>query len=109
MLREAQARHFGSGLDAKQWDDFRLIYKGDVDGALAGYVVWADRNIASLTGTPPAAGDPNTPLVADTIDLSTVQLATIRAEMARLEHFISADQVVRACVCGFVEAHRAGE
>ncbi|MFZ0884264.1 MAG: hypothetical protein WAN14_12770 [Candidatus Acidiferrales bacterium] len=28
MLREVQARHSGSGLDAKQWNDFLLIYKG---------------------------------------------------------------------------------
>ncbi len=95
MLREAQARHFGSGLDAKQWKDFLLIYKGDVDSALAGYIVWADQQIASLTGTPPTPVDPNTPLIADTTDLSTVQLSTIKAEMTRLEQFISADQVVR--------------
>jgi len=95
MLREAQARHFGSGLDAKQWDDFLLIYKGDVDAALSGYIVWADQQIASLTGTPPTPGDPNTPLIADTTDLSAVQLSTIKAEMTRLEQFISADQVVR--------------
>ncbi len=95
MLREAQARHFGSGLNAKQWDDFLLIYKGDVDAALSGYIVWADLQIASLTGTPPTPGDPNTPLIADTTDFSTVQLSTIKAEMTRLEQFISADQVVR--------------
>lgn len=95
MLREAQARHFGSGLNAKQWDDFLLIYKGNVDTALADYIKWADQQIASLTGTPPAPGDPNTPLIADATDLSTVQLVTIKAEMTRLEQFISADQVVR--------------
>jgi len=95
MLREAQARHFGSGLNAQQWDNFLLIYKGEVDSALAGYIVWADQQIASLTGTPPAASDPNTPLIGDTADLSTVQLAMIKAEMTRLEQFISADQVVR--------------
>lgn len=95
MLREVQARHFGSGLDAKQWGDFLLIYRGDVDGALAGYIVWADQQIASLIGTPPPPGDPNTALIADVTDLSTVQLSTIKAEMTRLEQFISADQVVR--------------
>lgn len=95
MLREAQARHFGSGLDAKQWDDFLLIYKGDVDAALTNYIKWADGQIALLNGTPPTPADPNTPLIADTADLGVVQLATIKAEMARLEQFISADQVVR--------------
>ena len=34
-------------------------------------------------------------LIADGVDLATVKLATIKAEMARLEKFISADTVVR--------------
>ena len=34
MLRQVQARHANSGLNAKQWDDFLLIYKGDVDKSL---------------------------------------------------------------------------
>ncbi|MCA1653105.1 MAG: hypothetical protein LC656_02650 [Sphingomonadales bacterium] len=93
MLREAQARHIGSGLNAKQWDDFLLIYKGNVDTALADHIKWADQQISSLTGAPPAPGDPNTSLIADATDLSTVQLSTIKAEMKRLEQFISADQV----------------
>lgn len=95
MLREAQARHLGGGLTATQWDDFLLIYKGDVDGALAGYIMWTDQQIASLTGMPPAACYPTTPLIDETIDLNTVQLATIKAEMTRLEQFISADKIVR--------------
>lgn len=95
MLREAQARHAGSGLNAKQWDEFLLIYKGDVDAALAGYVVWADQQIVSINGVPPLPGDPSVALIADGIDLGTVELARIKAEMTRLEQLISADQVVR--------------
>jgi hypothetical protein len=95
MLRQVKARHPNSGLDAKQWDDFLLIYKGDVDKALAGYIIWADKEIAKLQGAAPAAGDPNTPLVADTEDLATVQLALLKAEMARLEQIIGADTAVR--------------
>ena len=33
MLRQAQTRHANSGLSAQQWDEFLLIYKGDVDRA----------------------------------------------------------------------------
>lgn len=95
MLREAQARHSRSGLDAAQWGAFLLIYQGDVDAALAGYVVWADQQIAAINGVPPPPGDPNIALVADGADLGTLQLATIKAEMARLEQLISADKVVR--------------
>lgn len=96
LLREAQARHTNSGLDAKQWDDFLLVYKGDVDAALAGYIVWADQEIAKLRGVPPPPpADPNIPLIADGVDLSNLPLALIQVEMGRLEQLISADQIVR--------------
>jgi hypothetical protein len=96
MLRELQSRHTGSGLATAQWDEFLLDYKGDVDKALAGYIVWADQEIANINGVPPPPRDPTIALIADGEDLATVMLATIRAEMGRLEQFISADKVVRS-------------
>jgi hypothetical protein len=95
MLREVQARCPGSGLSAAQWDQFLLIYKGDVDKALSGYIVWIDQEIAKINGVPPPPGDPNVPLIADGENLAMVKLATIRAEMARLERLISADTIIR--------------
>jgi hypothetical protein len=96
LLRETKSRHSGSGLDDKQWQEFLLIYQGDVDKALVGYIAWADGKIAALTGTAPATVDPNTPLIADGADLKAIPLALLRAEVARLEQHISADNVVRA-------------
>ena len=96
MLRELQARNPGSGLSAAQWDEFMLIYKGNVDQALAGYIVWADNEVAKINGVPPPPGDPNVALIADGEDLATVTLATLKAEMVRLERFISADTVIRS-------------
>jgi hypothetical protein len=95
MLRELQARYPVSGLDAVQWDQFLLVYKGDVDKALSGYIVWAEQEIASINGLPPPAGDPNTPLIAKSQDLSNAKLATIKAEIARLERLIIADTEIR--------------
>ena len=95
MLRELQARYPASGLDAAQWDQFLLVYKGDVDKALSGYIVWVDQEIAKIKGMPPPPGDPNVPLIANGEDLATVRLATIKAEIARLEQLISADTVIR--------------
>ncbi|NSZ19721.1 TrlF family AAA-like ATPase [Agrobacterium vitis] len=95
MLRQAQARHANSGLNATQWDEFLLIYKGDVDKSLTAYVNWADSEIRKLQGVPPPPGDPNVALIADTVDISTLPLAPITAEMTRLEALFSADKVVR--------------
>ena len=95
LLRQAQARHGNSGLDAKQWDEFLLIYKGDVDKSLTAYVAWADGEVRKLNGVPPPPGDPNVALIPDTADLSALPLAPIVAEMTRLEALFSADKVVR--------------
>lgn len=95
MLRQAQARHTNSGLDAKQWDEFLLTYKGDVDKSLTGYLAWIDGEILELNGAPPPPGDPNIALIDDTADLETLPLAPIVAEMTRLEALFSADKIVR--------------
>ena len=95
LLRQAQARHGNSGLNAQQWDEFLLIYKGDVDKSLAAYIAWADGEIRKLNGVPPPPGDPNVALIPDNADVSTLPLAPIGAEMTRLETLFSADKVVR--------------
>jgi len=95
LLRQAQARHTNSGLDAKQWDEFLLIYKGDVDKSLTAYIAWADSEVRKLNGIAPPPGDLNLPLIPETADFSSVPLAPIAAEMTRLEALFSADKVVR--------------
>jgi hypothetical protein len=95
MLRQLQGRYPSSGLSAGQWDDFLLIDRGDVDKALSGYIAWADQEVAKLQGATPAAGDPNIPLIADSEDPSTAQLARLKAEMTRLEQVIGADAALR--------------
>ncbi|MGC8384634.1 hypothetical protein ACP3P8_19175, partial [Pseudomonas aeruginosa] len=95
LLRQAKERHQQSGLTLQQWDEFLLIYKGDVDKSLTGYVAWADKQIATLTGPSVPPGDPNTPLFPDTADLTTLTLNTLQAEMTRLEALVSADNLVR--------------
>lgn len=95
LLRKAQARHGNSGLNPEQWDEFLLIYKGDVDKSLAAYIVWADGEVRKLNGVPPPPGDPNVALIPDETDVSTLPLEPIAAEMTRLEALFSADKLVR--------------
>ncbi len=94
-LRQARARHPASHMSEDQWNAFLLDYKGPVDTDLDGYVRWADGQIASLRGVPPAPGDGLTPYVADSADLATLPLAVLEAEMARIEKLISADRDVQ--------------
>ncbi len=95
MLRQAMARYPSSGLNDSQWDLFMLVYKGDVDSALNGYITWADKQIATLTGTAVPEGDPNAALIDPRADLATIPLSVLKAEMSRLEKLISADTIVR--------------
>jgi len=95
LLRQAQARHGNSGLNAQQWDEFLLIYKGDVDKSLAAYIAWADGEVRKLNGVPPPPGDPNVSLIPDNADVSTLPLVPIAAEMTRLEALLSAEKIVR--------------
>lgn len=95
MLRQVQARHAKSGLNDKQWDEFLLIYKGNVEKSLAAYIALADSEVEKLNGTPPQPGDPNVALIPDNADLSKLPLAPIVAEMTRLEALFSADKLVR--------------
>lgn len=95
MLRQVQARHANSGLGPEQWDQFLLIYKGNVDQSLADYIHWSDQQIAKLRGVPPVPGAPLVPLIADTVDLATLPLAPIAAEMTRLEALFSADKLIQ--------------
>lgn len=90
-----KARHANSGMTPQQWDEFLLIYKGDVDKSLTGYIAWADGEARRLNGVPPPTGDPNIPLIADDADLAVLPLAPIVAEMLRLERLFSADKLVR--------------
>ena len=95
MLRDVMSRHHSSGLDAKQWDDFLLVYKGNVDPTLTGYIARIDKEIAKINGTVPVPGDPKVPILSLDADLSQSTIALLRAEMTRLELSISADKVVQ--------------
>ncbi len=95
LLRQAQARHANSGLNDQQWDEFLLIYKGDVEKSLGGYILWVDQELVKLNGISPSTADPNVPVIADDADLDASPLAPILTEMTRLEALFSADKLVR--------------
>ena len=95
MLRQAQARHENSGLTNKQWDEFLLIYKGDVDKSLAAYIKRTEEQLCELKGSALAPDTPNIAPIPHDADLSKYALAPITSEMARLEALFGADKLIR--------------
>ena len=91
-LRKTQARHANSGMTSEQWAAFLLDYKGPVDSDLGAYVGWVDGKISQLKGTTPPSRDGNEPFVSDNTELSALPLATLEAEMRRLEKLINVDK-----------------
>ena len=95
MLRQSQASHPGSGMKAKQWEEFLLDYKGPVDKSLANYMSWVDGKIVELEGRPPSVKLDDSPYIGDDEDLKEVKLTTLEAEVARIEGLLNADKLVR--------------
>lgn len=95
LLRQVQTKYGTSGLSAQQWDDFLLVYKGDVDKSLESYIRWVDCELQKLNGDIPIQVAPNVALISDNADLSALPLAPIAAEMIRLESLFSADKTIR--------------
>lgn len=95
LLRQLRARHVANGMGDSQWDAFLLVHKGNVDQDLKGYVAWADREIARLSGVPPVPHDPRVPYVSDDTLIDSLQLATLEAEISRLAAFFTADQLTQ--------------
>ena len=95
MLRQSQSRHPGSGMSPEQWKEFLLDYRGPVDDRLTEYVKWVDRKIAELEGVGPSVPSEGKPYVTEAKDLNSVKLATLSAEIGRLEALLKADKLVR--------------
>ena len=94
-LQRTQRRHPNSGISDNHWGAFRLKHSGDVDEVLAGNLKWTDAEIEGLKGKEPATSGPDTPFFPADADLSTLSLALLEAEMARLEKMVSDDREVQ--------------
>ncbi len=96
MLRDAQQRHIKGGLSPYQWEEFLLIYKGDVDNSLSQYISWADKEIDIIKGTQPVPKtDLNVSYIEDDVDLDNVPLMSIMAEVERISSLLNADNQTR--------------
>jgi ABC-type lipoprotein export system ATPase subunit len=92
-LREAKLQYKGSGLKEADWEHFLLKYKGDVDAAIAAYQDQNQKQITAWKGTAPADDvDPDVPLIASEEKIDEQPLATLEAEIARVQRQVNIDK-----------------
>ncbi len=93
LLRQVQEKYPRIGMQDGDWDAFLLDYTGDVGEKIEKALREAQRQIGLWKGVSVAQPeDPNTPLIAADADLGRLPLATLSAEIERLEGLVSLDK-----------------
>jgi AAA domain, putative AbiEii toxin, Type IV TA system len=96
VIDELRLNREEAALSATDWEQFRLVFAGNVDGVLSLRVQETRRLLYSLEGEPAAAAtgvepDPSLPLVGDGDDLSKHPLALLERELDRLRKLVGMD------------------
>lgn len=88
---DLKSTHPRVGLSAGDWEAFRLVFNGDVDGILADALRKAAVERNAVSGKPPDAGSPSLDDVAPDV-LGTKPVAVLRAEQQRLHNLVGLDR-----------------
>jgi hypothetical protein len=91
-LRSLKERHRPAKIEDAQWEPFLLNYAGDVDKVLSDRHAQAEKSMLSWKGTPPAPAPEGVPYVSAEADIARIPLATLEAEIKRLEKVVAADR-----------------
>jgi hypothetical protein len=93
-LRAMKERHPQSLIKPDEWENFLLDYEGDVDAILTAKAKAASESVASWKGnTPREAIQDDGAFVRDDTDLTRIPLASLEAEIERLNKLVSADKL----------------
>lgn len=96
MLRRSQERHVASKIKPNEWEPFLLDYTGNVDEQLATLLQNSRAATVKWKGTRPNPPlTPETPLISNSDELEKLTLATLEAEIERIQKLISADIVTQ--------------
>jgi hypothetical protein len=88
-----QERYRYAALGPLDWRPFLLDYKGDVDTVLTTNIASARSSATGWKGvSPPSTSDLNSAFVREDADLTQLSLATLEAEIDRLEKLINIDR-----------------
>lgn len=91
-LRSLKERHGPAQLEKLEWDKFLLKYSSDVDDFLLKQQQAADRTINDMKGSIPSELMDGSAYLTDDANLERTSLATLEAEIKRLEKLIAADK-----------------
>ncbi len=96
MVNALRLNREGAALTDADWEKFRLVFAGDVDGVLTQRLQEIRRLIRGLEGEPATSSpdveaDQNVALVADDDELSKHPLALLERELARLRKLVGMD------------------
>ena len=92
-LRSMKERYKNVALDDGEWERFLLEYSGDVDKVVAAKSTEVDKRTRAWKGEKPTvAVDDSGAFLAEDADLARTPLATLQAEIERLETLVAADK-----------------
>lgn len=92
-LRNTSETHVATGIRGDDWKPFQMDYQGKVDEILIDRLKKAQASGASWKGRPPAPkSDRETAYVADDAELERQPLATLEAEINRLQQLVNVDK-----------------
>ncbi|KPF84182.1 hypothetical protein IP70_16715 [alpha proteobacterium AAP38] len=91
-LRQIKANYVSARLEDSDWEAFLLEYHGDVDEALRAKLDKASKSAASWRGVPPTPPqDPTVSFIVSGHEPENMALATLEAEVSRLQGLINID------------------
>ncbi|MDE1714391.1 AAA family ATPase (plasmid) [Chromobacterium amazonense] len=96
LIEDLRQEREEAALSAADWEQFRLVFAGDIDTVLTQRVLETRRFLSSLEGEPTTPithtePDPNVPLVGDNDDLSNPPLSLLERELERLRKLVGMD------------------
>lgn len=96
LIHDLRLEREDAALNAPDWEQFRLVFAGDVDAVLTQRALEARRILRSLEGEPVAsapqpAADANIPFVGEQDDLSKHPLSLLERELERLRKLVGMD------------------
>ena len=92
-LRSMKERYKNVALDDGEWEHFLLEYSGDVDKVVAAMSTEVDKRTRAWKGEKPmVAVDDSGAFLTEDANLSRTPLATLEAEIERLERLVAADK-----------------